>query len=107
METSFESTGTLLGVSCTETGTYWSAVRSDGSLYGEGQGILMGQEGEMATWIGQGVGIVAADGGVSFRGAVYYESPSPTWSRLNRVAAIFEFDVDDKGNTRSQLWEWK
>ncbi len=107
METSFEASGRLLGVEETETGTYWSVGRPDGSLYGEGQGIVMGKGGELATWVGQGVGTIKKDGGVSYRGAVYYQTSSPAWSRLNTVAAIFEFEVDTQGSSRSQLWEWK
>jgi hypothetical protein len=106
-ETSFEGTGKLLNVDSTEIGTYWSTVRPDGTLYGEGQGILMGKGGKTATWIGQGVGTLKQDGGVSYRGAVYYQTSDPTWARLNSVAALFEFEVDPQGNTRSQLWEWK
>lgn len=107
METSFQATGKLVGVDFSETGTYWSAVRADGTLYGEGQGVVMSREGDIATWIGQGVGTIRKDGAVSYRGAVYYQSSSPRWSRLNSVAGIFEFEVDAQGNTRAQLWEWK
>lgn len=107
METSFEAAGKVLGVEEKETGTYWSVARPDGLLYGEGQGILMGKGGEMATWVGQGIGRVSEDGGVSFRGAVYYEARTPAWSRLNGIAAVFEYEVDAEGNTRAQLWEWK
>jgi hypothetical protein len=94
-------------VACLALRTYWSAVRPDGSLFGEGQGILMGKGGEVATWVGQGVGTIKKDGAVSYRGAVYYQTAVPAWSRLNSVAAIFEHEVDAKGNSRSQLWEWK
>lgn len=107
METSFEATGKLLGIEENETGTYWSVVRPDGTLYGEGQGIHTGKGGELATWVGQGVGTIKQDGGVSFRGAIYYQTSSPAWTRLNSVAAIFEFDVDAQGKSRAQLWEWK
>ena len=107
METSFQANLVLLGVETTDTGTYWSVVRPDGTLYGEGQGIVMGKEGDLATWTGQGVGTIKKDGAVSYRGAVYYQSSSARWSRLNSVAAIFEYEVDTQGNTRSQLWEWK
>jgi hypothetical protein len=107
METSFRATGKLLGVDVTENGTYWSVVRPDGSLYGEGQGIMMGRQGEVATWIGQGVGTIKRDGGVSYRGAVYYQTEQSKWSSLNSVAAIFEYEVDAEGNTRAELWEWK
>jgi hypothetical protein len=107
METSFEASGKLLGVEETETGTYSAVVRPDGSLFGEGQGIIMGKGGEVATWVGQGVGTVKKDGAVSYRGAVYYQTSAPGWSRLNSVAAIFEFEVDAQGNSRALLWEWK
>ncbi len=107
METSFEQSGKVLGVDVTENGTYWSIVRPDGSLFGEGQGIVMGRGGEMATWTGSGVGTINKDGGASFRGAVFYQTTTPSWSRLNSVAAVFEFDVDPAGATRAQLWEWK
>jgi hypothetical protein len=107
METSFQASSTLLGVKATDTGTYWSVVRPDGTLYGEGQGIVMAKDGKLATWVGQGVGTIKKDGSVSYRGAVYYQSSSAKWSRLNSVAAIFEYEVDAQGNTHSQLWEWK
>lgn len=107
VETSFEASGKLLGVDETEIGTYWSMVRPDGSLYGEGQGVIMGKDGDMASWVGQGVGTIKKDGAVSYRGAVYYQSASPKWTRLNTVAGIFEYEVDAQGNTRSQLWEWR
>lgn len=107
METSFEARGNVLGVEETETGTYWSVMRPDGTLFGEGQGILMGKGGEMASWVGQGIGTIKRDGAVSYRGAVYYQTSAPVWSRLNSVAAIFEYEVDAQGNSRAQLWEWK
>jgi hypothetical protein len=107
METSFQATGTLLGANATDTGTYSAVVRSDGTVYGEGQGVVTGKDGDMATWTGQGVGTVKKDGSVSYRGAIYYQTASPKWSRLNSIAALFEFEVDHQGNSRSELWEWK
>ena len=107
METSFQATGTLLGVSHSVIATYWSVVRSDGRLYGEGQAVVMGKGGEMGTWVGQGVGTIKKDGSASYRGAVYYQSASPAWARLNGVAALFEFEVDAEGNCQGESWEWK
>jgi len=40
-------------------------------------------------------------------GAVYYQTTSPQWARLNGVAAIFEYGTDENGNTTAKLWEWK
>jgi hypothetical protein len=107
METTVQTEGTLLGVKMTSTVTYWSFLRPDGTLFGAGDGIIMSNEGDLATFTGQGVATTRQDGSVSFRGAIYYQTSSPKWSKLNSVAAIFEHDVDGGGNVRSQLWEWK
>lgn len=106
VEVTFEESGTLLGTATTGFGTYWAQVRADGTLYGEGQGITVTKDGEMATWKGFGVGKLVG-GAVSYRGAVSYYSSSPKLSRLNSVAAVFEYGADEAGNTHSKLWEWK
>src|SRR5947199_8937862 len=82
MESSFAASGKLLGVDETETGTYWAAVGPDGSLYGEGQGIIMGKEGDVARWVGQGAGTIKKAGAVSYGGGVYYRSSASRESRL-------------------------
>jgi hypothetical protein len=97
----------LLGVNFRETGTYWTIVRPDGTLYGEGQGVIMTKDGKMATWTGHGVGTTKKDGTASYRGAIYYQTMPPKWSRLNKVAVLFEYGVDANGNTHSEYWEWK
>lgn len=107
VEVAFESTGKVLGFDVMEVGTYWSESRPDGTLYGEGRGVIVGADGNSATWKGQGVGRFVEGGSVSYRGAVYYSSASPKLARLNTVAAVFEFDADAEGNTHSKLWEWK
>ena len=42
----------------------------------------MGKGGEVATWVGSGVGLFQPDGGVTFRGAIYLYSTSEQWTRL-------------------------
>ena len=106
VEVSFESTGKLLGFDVAEIGTYWAVTRSDGTLYGEGQGVVIASDGAIATWKGQGVGQFRGGGAVGYRGAVYYYSESQKLSRLNKVAAVFEFEVDVAGNTHAKIWEW-
>jgi hypothetical protein len=107
METSFQANGSLLGTNFKETGTYWTVVRPDGTLYGEGQGVIITKDGKMATWTGHGVGSMKKDGTASYRGAIYFQTVPPKWSRLNKVAVLFEYAVDAEGNTRSEYWEWK
>lgn len=67
----------------------------------------MASNGEGASWKGQGVGRFTETGGVSFRGALYFQSASATLSRLNGVAVVFEYEADENDNTRTSLWEWK
>ena len=107
METSFQASGSLLGTNVKETGTYWSIVRPDGTQYGEGQGVMMTKDGKMGTWRGHGVGTTKKDGTTSYRGAIYFQTMPPRWSRLNKAAVLFEYEVDAEGNTQSEYWEWK
>ena len=108
VEVSFQASGKVLGIEVTEIGTYWSVVRPGGVLHGEGQGFIMTKEGEMATWSGQGVGRFTGKGrAVSWRGAIYYQTASQKLARLNGVAVIFEYEVDENDNTHAKLWEWK
>jgi hypothetical protein len=107
VEVSFESNGKVLGIDGHEIGTYWSEPRPDGSLYGEGQGVVVTADGGAATWKGGGVGKFGSGGAVSYRGAIYYRTASPQLARLNGIAAVFEFEVDAEGNTHSKIWEWK
>lgn len=107
VETSFRATGSIYGVTTTDLGTYVSTMRPDGTLWGEAQGVLMGKGGEAATWLGQGIGTMKKDGSVSYRGAIYYQTASAAWARLNSVAAIYEYEVDAQGNTKGEVWEWK
>jgi len=107
VEVSFESTGKLLGVDTHEIATYCSGARADGSLYGEGHGVVLTAEGGVATWKGGGVGKILPTGAVSYRGAIYYSTAFAKWARLNSVAGVFEFEVDVQGNTHSKVWEWK
>jgi len=107
VEVSFEDSGKILGNEYNGITTYWAESKPDGSLYGEGEGVYLLQNGENATMKGAGAGTIKAGGAVSYRGAVYFNTSSPKLARLNTVAAVFEFEVDAGGNTNSKFWEWK
>ena len=107
VEVSFEDKGSLLGLEGANIGTYTSSPRPDGTLAGEGQGIFASADGEVLTWKGIGTGKLKAGGAVSYRGALTFSAGSQRFSRLNAIAGVFEFDVDEAGNTRTQIWEWK
>jgi len=107
METSFQATGSVLDTNVRDTGTYRTVLRSDGTQYGEGQGVMVIGDGEIATWRGHGAGVRNKDGTATYRGALYFQTMPPRWSRLNKVAVLFEYAVDAEGNTHSEYWEWK
>lgn len=107
VETSTQGSGKVLGVEYTSMDTYCTNLAQGGMLHGEGRGIIMTKDGEMASWTGQGVG--KPKGGVagSFRGAMYFQTTSQKLARLNTVAALYEFEVEEDGSYRGKLWEWK
>ena len=108
VEVSFQQSGTLLGVHVNDMGTYVSVTRPDGTLFGDGQGVTMTEDGEMATWRGQGVGRFTGRGGaVSYRGAVYFQTTSERLARLNSMAVVFEYESDESGKTTAKDYEWK
>ncbi len=107
VEVSFEDSGQMLGVPTTGMGTYTSVVREDGSLYGQGEGLSMTQDGEGFTWKGTGVGKFGPGGSVSYRGMLFFRTTSEKLARINNACGAFEYDVDPSGNTISKVWEWK
>jgi hypothetical protein len=106
VEVSVQTSGKLLGVETRSMVTYTATVRADGSVYGEGQGIVTGKNGEAAIMRVGGAGRLLG-GAVSYRGAVYFESESEKWKRLNTIAVVYEYEADADGNAKSKAWEWK
>ena len=107
VEVSFEESGKMFGVNINGFGTYSSVVRSDGSIYGEGQGVIMTQDGEMISWKGSGLGRFKEKGADSYRGIIYYQTASQKLARLNSAPGVFEYEVDPEGKTQTKVWEWK
>lgn len=108
VEVSFQQSGTLLGAHVSDMGTYISVTRPDGTLFGDGQGVTMTDEGEVATWRGQGVGRFTGHGmAVAYRGAIYYQTTSERLSRLNGIAVVFEYETDESGKAAAKAYEWK
>lgn len=107
MEVSFQAVGTLLNAAVRDIGTYESFVRPDGTLIGDGQGIIMTNEGETVTWHGQGVGHFTDTGGVNWRGAIYYETAAARFADLAGAVGVFEFDTTEEGKVAGKVFEWK
>ncbi|MEU2233707.1 hypothetical protein [Streptomyces vietnamensis] len=62
--------------------------------------------GETITWHGTGVGRFDESGGVSRRGALFYETAA-VFARLNGVCTVFEFDAEESGKASGSLYEWE
>jgi hypothetical protein len=108
MEVSIQESGPIYGINGTDFGTYTVFERVPGQLYGEGQGILETPEGG-AIWNGHGIGKATGSGmGMSFRFSIAFQAGSSgKLARLNEVLVIGEHEVDDAGNTKTTMWEWK
>ena len=108
VETSVQMIGNILGEEATIIVTYCSVMRPMGVLYGEANGVIMIKDGDAMTFIGHGVGKFTGHGSAtSFRGDNYIQTSSAKFAHLNSVAIVFEFEVDENGNTHAKFWEWK
>ncbi|MFD0372153.1 hypothetical protein [Streptomyces sp. NPDC059071] len=107
VEVSFASTGTLLGVAVEDMGTYDAVMQADGTVFGDGQGCSMTQDGDIVTWHGTGIGRPNGSGGFSYRGSIFWESASAKFSQLNGTAGVFEYEEDKDGRNTAKVWEWK
>ncbi len=107
VEVTFEDSGTMLGVKTMGFGTYVSEVRPDGSVFGEGEGGMLTEDGELVSWKGSGLGQLKAGGAVSYRGILYYRTASAKLAALNSTPGVFEYDVTADGATEAKIWAWK
>ena len=67
----------------------------------------MTAQGDVVQWIGTGRGHFTEQGGVSFRGSVYYQTTSEKFASLNALAAIYEHESGPENGVVTRYWEWK
>jgi hypothetical protein len=89
--------------------TFWSAQQKDGSIYAQGQGVLMLKDDRAATatWIGKGIAhyhdqIRRDVGSVFFR-----SSNNDRLAFLNNMVGVFEYEILEEGTSKGKIWEWK
>ena len=107
IEVSFQGSGRLLGHDITDIGTYVQTLRPGGVLYGEGDVFYITADGESAQWRGFGVGRPTGPfpaGHFAVCGSTQTESR--TLRRLNEIATVAEYDVDQEGNYHYTTWRW-
>ena len=112
IQTSFTSNGTIsindLNEQVTEIGTYTTTPRANGILYGEGKGVITGNDNDILTWTSQEIGTMSADGKIVFRGSMFFNSLSPVGKLafLDNMPAVFSFEVSSSSNNIvNQVWE--
>jgi hypothetical protein len=107
METSVSANGRIKGTQANVNITYIARPVSAGVLHGEGKGVIMAGESEMATETGAGTGVFTSSG-VKWRGTIFYRTSSTgRLASLNNVVGVFEIEVDTEGNFSEKTWEWK
>ena len=108
LEITIQGSNKVLGVEMTETATYWQTIRPGGVFYGEGRNVMLTKDGEVAEWTGFGVGRPTGTGSAAhYAVAGAFHAVPRDLARLTAVTMIGEYDVDENGNYRWQLWEWK
>jgi hypothetical protein len=107
IEVSFQGSGTVLGHDVTNIATYSQTLRPGGILYGEGDALYITGDGQSAHWRGFGVGRPTGPfpaGHFAVCGSA--ETESQALGRLNEIATVLEYDVDQEGTVRYTIWEW-
>ena len=109
METSVSFTGSIKGTTVTVLVTFVVRPTSvTGVLHGEGHGVIMDGESEMATFKGEAFGRISSSGNARWRGADFYMTKSSgKLAFLNNVVGAFEAEIDAEGNVTERVWEWK
>ena len=98
----------MLGQDITDIGTYWQTLKAGGVLYGEGDVLYITGDGQSAHWRGFGVGRPTGPfpaGHFAVCGS--FETESQALGRLNEIATVTEYDVDQEGNYRYTFREWR
>ena len=109
LEFTINANGTINNtINFTNTGTSVSNLQKNGTFTGKGQGFIMTEEGEVATWTNQVVGQLTKEGNIISRGAGFWSTPSTgDLAFMNNLMTIFKLEIDREGNLSAEEWEWK
>ena len=103
-EVSLSTKGTLEGSNYNALWTYTQVQRNDGSIYGQGDGVLTTERGEVIYLKGSGSAQgKEADGGVIFKTINHHHAASAKFKHLNGVAGVGIYNVSPEGKTTAQF----
>ena len=108
LEVCLRTSGTIRGVAESTFWTYTQLIRPDGSVYGQGEGVMTTQDGNVIHLIGHGSGQAPAPGGTTnFRTMLHAHSTSAKYADLNSIGLVGNYDVAADGSAVNKGWEWK
>lgn len=108
METTVSAGGYFKGIEITAALTYVASPSSEGVLHGVGKGVMHTADGEIVTYMGQGIGKFDSSGLLNWRGALFFKTNSQAKLQfLNNMVGVFEAHIDSQGNFTEKTWEWK
>ena len=106
LKVSLQAAGTIQGVAHTSIWTYTSTTRTDGSVFGQGHGVMTTADGDVVHLLGRASDQSGGPGSAThYRGAIHFQTTSEKFSRLNGVASVFEYDVEADGSSKAKIWE--
>ena len=106
-ERTIESEGKILGTDVTFIATIKSWERLRGGIYAGGNGLMTTVKGDKVILHGSGISVAGKGAGLNMRGARYAQTVSPSFSRLNNAALVFELEILPDGTVHDTWWEWK
>jgi hypothetical protein len=101
------SGGRLLGQSVSTIATWRQALRQGGAHHGEGRVIFTTSDGEVAEWMGFGVGrSMGSPPAATFATCGSAQTTSRRLAHLNGIALVGECEIDEDGRWTWRLYEW-
>ena len=113
VENSYSAAGTLTAngaatdrIPVTNIGTIKVFFRSGGATYGEGQGVMTSRNGEIATWISQGIAQADQAGNiVAIGSAILGPSSTGSLAFFNNMVLVYKQVVDQTNNVSTRAWQ--
>ena len=107
LELNLQLSGTIRGVGQNTLWTYTMLQRPDGSLYGQGNGVLTTVNGDVIHLIGSGSGKANPGGTVRFCTMLHPHGATGQNADLNAIGLAGECEVAADGTATNKCWEWK
>ena len=109
MEVSWAGGGSFRGTTnVSDFGTVWVEFGTDGFSRSHGQGIIMNEKGEVATYTLQAIGTMGKDGYLQNHGTVFFNASSGgDFASLSKTVGVFTDQINQKGNAVTKIWELK